>query len=79
MSSGEVDKTPSFAQQSVLDQGTKILGMPSAAGNKEVPVSLCIVCEKFKVKLIITVINGKYKIKRKAAMILTLNTFILRY
>ncbi|XP_044179068.1 ankyrin-3-like, partial [Acropora millepora] len=35
---GEVDKTPSFAQQSVLDQGTSILGMASAAGNKEVPV-----------------------------------------
>ncbi|XP_015777362.1 PREDICTED: uncharacterized protein LOC107355329 isoform X6 [Acropora digitifera] len=35
---GEADKTPSFAQQSVLDQGTSILGMASAAGNKEVPV-----------------------------------------
>ncbi|XP_015754283.1 PREDICTED: uncharacterized protein LOC107333935 isoform X3 [Acropora digitifera] len=35
---GEADKTPSFAQQSVLDEGTSILGMASAAGDKEVPV-----------------------------------------
>ena len=49
ISSGEADKTPSFAQQSVCDQGTSILRMASAAGNKEVPVSLCIVCKKFKV------------------------------
>ena len=41
--SGEADKTPSFAQQTVLDQGTSIVGMTTAADNEEVPVSLCII------------------------------------
>ena len=77
ISSGEADKTPSFAQQSVLDQGTSILGMASAAGNKEVPVSLCIVCKKFKVNCY-TNIYGKCKIKSKAAIILILNTFYIK-
>ncbi|KAK2561289.1 hypothetical protein P5673_015772 [Acropora cervicornis] len=35
----EADKTPpSFAQQSILDQGTNMTGIATAAGDDEVPV-----------------------------------------
>ena len=51
VSSGEGDRTPSFAQQSVLDQGTSIIEMATATADEEVPVSLCIICKKFKVTL----------------------------
>ena len=48
VSLGEGDGTPIFAQQSVLDQGSSIIEMATAAGNKEVPVSLCITVNSFK-------------------------------
>ena len=51
VSSGEGDRTPSFAQQSDLDQGTSIIEMATATADKEVPVRLCIICKKFKVTL----------------------------
>ena len=41
VSPGEADKTPpSFAQQSILDQGTNMTGRATAAGDDEVPVGL---------------------------------------
>ena len=49
--SGEGDRTPSFVQQSVLDQGPSIIEMATAASDEEVPVNLCIIFEKFKVTL----------------------------
>ena len=51
VSVGEGDGTPSFAQQSVVDQGTSIIGMATAAGDEEVPVSLCIIFENLKATL----------------------------
>ena len=51
VSSGEGDRTPSFAQQNVPDQGTGIIEMATATADKEVPVSLCIICKNFKLTL----------------------------
>ena len=48
---GEGDRTPSVSQQRILDQGTSIIGMATAADDKEVPGSLCIICLKLKVTL----------------------------
>ena len=41
VSSGEADRTPLFAQQSVFDQGPGIIGVATAVGDEEIPVSLC--------------------------------------
>ena len=46
---GEGDGTPSLSQQRILDQGTSIIGMATAADDKEVLRSLCIICLKLKV------------------------------
>ena len=51
VSVGEDGGTPSFAQQSVLDQGTSIIEMATAAGDEEVPVSLCIIFKNLKATL----------------------------
>ena len=48
---GEGDRTPSVSQQRILDRGTSIIGMATAADDKEVPGSLCIICLKLKVTL----------------------------
>ncbi|XP_074622706.1 uncharacterized protein LOC141880983 isoform X1 [Acropora palmata] len=45
---GEGDGTPSSTQQSVLDQGTSIIEMATAAGHEEVPVSFCIIFKNLK-------------------------------
>ena len=51
VSLGEGDGTLSFAQEIVLDQGTSIIEMATAAGEKEVPVSLCIIFKNLKATL----------------------------
>ena len=51
VSVGEGEGTPSFAQQSVLDQGTSIIVMATAPGDEEVPVSLCIIFKNLKATL----------------------------
>ena len=45
MFSEEADRTPLFSQQDVLDQETSINGKTTAWGEKEVLVSLCIICD----------------------------------
>jgi len=53
VSPGEADKTPpSFAQQSILDQGTNMTGIATAAGDDEVPVGLCIIFNSLKATLV---------------------------
>jgi len=65
VSSGEADSTPSFAQQSVLDQGTSIIEMATAAADEEVPVRLYDSNSKqypwFHAPTSLYVLHGNYK------------------